>query len=265
MAKIITYRNEGSKGVFCQLKLESGERILISMTQNNTKIFKLGLMGLVPMGTIWESSDIEEMIRIFADPANPEKHPLDAIIGKLIDCKSIDELKLIIVKEKSIEQESEKPWEQFKRQSNIDKIPPDVLEAKINEIYRKKIIDVTYWIHLSKEGKVKFIEETAKSANKNKHSIYSSLFASYPSEFFIERIDALITFASKNKNKLSILEEGGIPVMLICVALFEEIKSLDSSNKEIRLRELREKLLNEEKFAPIPFCKCLDEVVTILH
>lgn len=132
MAKIITYKNEGAKGVFCQLKLESGERILISMTQKDTKIFKLGLMGLVPVGTVWESSDIEEMIRIFANPTKPEQQPLEAIIEKLIECKSIEEVKLKIVKEKPIEQKIEKRWEQFKGQSNTDATLMD-----INEIIRK--------------------------------------------------------------------------------------------------------------------------------
>lgn len=122
MAKIITYKNEGAKGVFCQLKMENGERILISMTQKDTKILKLGLMGLVPMSTVWESSDIKEMIRIFANPTNPEQQPLDAIIEKLIECKSIDEVKSRIINERPIEQKSEKIWKQFKGQSNTDEI-----------------------------------------------------------------------------------------------------------------------------------------------
>ena len=92
MGKVITYKNEGSKGMFCQIKLESGERILISIAQNGVKIFKLGFMGMIPVKTLWESNDIAHIVEIFADPANPEKPPLDAIRDELIDCKSIKEI-----------------------------------------------------------------------------------------------------------------------------------------------------------------------------
>lgn len=92
MGKIITYKNAGPKGMFCQIKLESGERILISIAQSGVKIFKLRFMGMIPVKTLWELNDIVHMVEMFADPANPEKPPLDAIRDKLINCKSIKEV-----------------------------------------------------------------------------------------------------------------------------------------------------------------------------
>jgi hypothetical protein len=92
MTKIITYKNEGVKGVFCQLQLDSGERILVSIAQSGVKIFKIGFMGIFPMKTIWESSSIEEMVKIFVNSQTQAMSPLDAIIEKLRNCKNIEKI-----------------------------------------------------------------------------------------------------------------------------------------------------------------------------
>ncbi len=98
MGEIITYTNEGPKGTYCQIKLDSGERILISIAQPGIRIYKLILGGLVPRGTIWECGidDVSKAIEIFGDPENPTAHPLDAIKDKLINCKSIEDVKSLI-------------------------------------------------------------------------------------------------------------------------------------------------------------------------
>ncbi|OGY41286.1 MAG: hypothetical protein A2Y67_00580 [Candidatus Buchananbacteria bacterium RBG_13_39_9] len=92
MAKIITYKNEGARGVFCQLQLDSGERILISIAQSGVKIFKLGFMGVFPMKTIWESSSVEKMVKIFVNSQTQDMSPLDAVIKKLENCKNIEQI-----------------------------------------------------------------------------------------------------------------------------------------------------------------------------
>lgn len=48
MAEIITYK----PGAYCQLKLTSRERVLISCAQTGINIMKLGLGGLIPTKTI---------------------------------------------------------------------------------------------------------------------------------------------------------------------------------------------------------------------
>jgi len=63
------------------------------MVQSGVKIFKLSFGGLVPIKTVWEGDNIFKMIALFADPNEPDKQPLDAIIDKLINCKSIEEIK----------------------------------------------------------------------------------------------------------------------------------------------------------------------------
>jgi len=96
MGEIITYKNAGPQGVFCQIKLTSGERILISIAQPGIQIYKLGFKGLFPTSTIWKSDDIDQMINIFGDFALSEGTLLDAVIKKVIECKSIAEVKVIL-------------------------------------------------------------------------------------------------------------------------------------------------------------------------
>ncbi len=90
MAEVITYK----PGAYCQLKLASRERVLISSAQTGIKIMKLGLCGLIPTKTIaaWPVSRLEAAIRIFADEDNPSQHPLEAIKTKLMTCSSIRDI-----------------------------------------------------------------------------------------------------------------------------------------------------------------------------
>ena len=90
VAEIITYK----PGAYCQLKLASRERVLISCAQTGIKIMKLGLGGLIPTKTIadWPISQLASAIHIFADENNASVHPLEAIKSKLMTCSSIDEI-----------------------------------------------------------------------------------------------------------------------------------------------------------------------------
>jgi hypothetical protein len=81
MGKIITYKNEDVKGVFSQIKLDSGERVLISITANEIKIFKLKFFGVIPVKTIWKY------------PVNDfSEHPLDVLVEKVKNFNSIVQL-----------------------------------------------------------------------------------------------------------------------------------------------------------------------------
>lgn len=90
MADVIAYK----PGAYCQLKLASRERVLISCAQTGIKIMKLSLGGLIPTRTIadWPVSRLEAVIKIFADETNPSQHPLDAIKNKLMACSSIKDI-----------------------------------------------------------------------------------------------------------------------------------------------------------------------------
>jgi hypothetical protein len=90
MAEIVTYE----PGAYCQLKLASGERVLVSCAQSGIKIMKVALGGLIPTRTIvnWSIPELASAIDIFADEAIPMQHPLEAIKNKLLTCSSIKEI-----------------------------------------------------------------------------------------------------------------------------------------------------------------------------
>jgi hypothetical protein len=90
MTQVVTYK----PGAYCQLKLASRERVLISCAQTGIKIMKLGLGGLIPTKTIadWPVSKLATAVNIFADETKPSQHPLEAIKIKLMTCSSIREI-----------------------------------------------------------------------------------------------------------------------------------------------------------------------------
>lgn len=94
MITIITYRND-EKGVYSTIKLDSGEKVFISMGEDGLKIFKQGF--LFPTRMIWSSKDPQVLINIFGDGKTVAiKGFLDAVIDKIYFCKSIDEIKSLL-------------------------------------------------------------------------------------------------------------------------------------------------------------------------
>lgn len=96
MVEIITYM----PGAYCQLKLASGEHILIRCCdQTGIKIMKLSLDGLLPTKTIadWPISRIATAIHSFADENAPSQHPLETIKNKLITCSSIRDVEQTVL------------------------------------------------------------------------------------------------------------------------------------------------------------------------
>ena len=101
MSKVIAYQNNG-RMCFCQIKFASREKVLISVAsvpQQSIKVIKL-FAGIIPYKTIWTfsvaSSDQktghEQLTSMFTDQAATKvKHPLDAIMLKLLQCRSCDE------------------------------------------------------------------------------------------------------------------------------------------------------------------------------
>jgi len=104
MSKVVTYTN--SKHLcYCQIKLDSGERVLISIAtapKPNVQLKKLCFFGLLPIKTIWEYNPVmaggyeayvRKMMQMFQDPSASEpKHPLDVLRDRLLPCSSISEV-----------------------------------------------------------------------------------------------------------------------------------------------------------------------------
>jgi hypothetical protein len=103
MAQVVTYANNSSQ-CFCQLKFESGERLLISIAgppRAGVKVMKL-LLGMVPTETVWECSAaaaggfdayVHRLQLMFPEA----KHPLDSFRDRLLPCKSIAEAKQSLI------------------------------------------------------------------------------------------------------------------------------------------------------------------------
>lgn len=95
--------------------------------------------------------------------------------------------------------------------------------------YKKSCFGITEWVLLSRESKIKIIEEINNNPVKEASGIFQSCFLNKTSEFYADKIDFLITYSDRGKLKLKAIEEG-IPVMIICIALAEEIKSLNNTD-----------------------------------
>jgi len=97
MGKIVTYKNDRQRGMFCQIKLDNGEKVFISIAQSGAKISKMKLGGLIPGETIWESNDVKAMVELFGDENSPNRDLLDSIVAYLVDCKTLEEAKQKLV------------------------------------------------------------------------------------------------------------------------------------------------------------------------
>lgn len=105
MGKVVTYANNKYQ-CFCQIKLDNGERVLISIASAPTpsvKLMKLGFFGIWPVQTIWEYNPtmaggydayVRKMMKMFQDPLAVEpKHPLDILRDRILPCRSISEVR----------------------------------------------------------------------------------------------------------------------------------------------------------------------------
>lgn len=92
MSKIITYKDEGPKGVYSQLKLDSGKRILVSIGDGVVKIYKMGFGGMLPVKTVWGPKSIAETALLVADSKKPARSLLEATVNRISDCETIDDV-----------------------------------------------------------------------------------------------------------------------------------------------------------------------------
>ena len=105
MSEVIVYANSVLRS-YCQIKLDSGERVLISILSNRkagVKVMKLSLFGFWPTATLWEYTPtkaggeetfFQNMIAMFPDTLSAERrHPLDIVCERLLLCKSTAEVR----------------------------------------------------------------------------------------------------------------------------------------------------------------------------
>ena len=104
MGKIITYKQEGPDGIFSQIKLNNGERVLISIAASEIKIFKMKFLGMIPIGTIWEYPSLQEFYEL-TEKGGYDEMPLDLLVNQVKNFDSVvqlqEELNKFIVSLKS--------------------------------------------------------------------------------------------------------------------------------------------------------------------
>ncbi len=91
MGEVITYKNEGAKGIFSQIKLDSGERVLISIAADEVKIFKQKFFGVIPGKTIWQFSDLYKLAKSLQDNRYDDQL-LDILVNQVKEYNSIVDL-----------------------------------------------------------------------------------------------------------------------------------------------------------------------------
>jgi len=106
MSKVIAYRKT-ERHCFCQIRFNSRERVMVSIASvpgYSIKVIKL-IFGIFPYKTIWEYSAKEtaekkahkELINLcLGQTGKKADHPLDAIIIKLLSCRSCNEAAMML-------------------------------------------------------------------------------------------------------------------------------------------------------------------------
>ncbi|MFZ2303789.1 MAG: hypothetical protein WAV98_03320 [Minisyncoccia bacterium] len=95
MTEIQTFQDGSSRGTFSQIKLDDGNKILISLTQTEIAIFKVGFLG-IPKGTLWKENMNKFLDVIYPKgPASKEagKSVLEIVVNLATQCGTMDEVK----------------------------------------------------------------------------------------------------------------------------------------------------------------------------
>lgn len=96
MSCIITYK----EGFFSQIKLTSGERIMLSCAEGGATIFKMRFFGLVRDSKIaeWKLKDLSRFMFRFGG-APPNQTPFNFTVQKLTSFDSIEQLRKFVTQE----------------------------------------------------------------------------------------------------------------------------------------------------------------------
>lgn len=102
MGTVVSYAND-KRHCFCQIKFESGERVLVSISgppNAAIKIYKL-LFGVLPVRAVWECSaanvgDFDGYVHKLHVMFPEVAHPLDSLRDRLVGCSSIKEASALL-------------------------------------------------------------------------------------------------------------------------------------------------------------------------
>ena len=91
MGKVLVKRDEPHQ-CFARLELNNGDQVMISVAQGEVKVIKMKWAGMLPGPTLWKSENVAEIAEKFFDETKLPQRPIEAVIDKVIDCRSADEV-----------------------------------------------------------------------------------------------------------------------------------------------------------------------------
>lgn len=91
MGKVIVER-EAPHQSFARLELNNGDQVMISVAEGEVKVIKMQWAGMLPGPTLWKSGSVAEMVEKFFDETKLPQRPIEAVIDKVIDCRSAAEV-----------------------------------------------------------------------------------------------------------------------------------------------------------------------------
>ena len=92
MGKVFVKRDEPHR-CFARLELSNGDQVMISVAQGEVKVVKMKWAGMLPGPTLWKSGSVAETAEKFFDGATLPQSPIEAVIDKIIDCRSADDVR----------------------------------------------------------------------------------------------------------------------------------------------------------------------------
>jgi hypothetical protein len=91
MGKVIA-RRDAPRRSLARLELNNGDQVVISVGVGEVKVAKMKWAGMLPGPTLWQSSSAGEIAEKFFDEAKLPRRPIEAVIDKVIDCRSAEEV-----------------------------------------------------------------------------------------------------------------------------------------------------------------------------
>lgn len=91
MGKVIVKRDEPHQ-CFARLELSNGDQVMVSVAHGEVKVTKMKWAGMLPGPTLWKSGSVAEIAEKFFDGAKLPQSPIEAVIDKIIDCRSADDV-----------------------------------------------------------------------------------------------------------------------------------------------------------------------------
>ncbi len=91
MGKVIV-KKETPQQSFARLELNNGDQVTISVAEGVVEVSAMKWAGMLPGPTLWKSRSAAEIAEKFFDEPHLPQRPIEAVIDKVIDCRSAEEV-----------------------------------------------------------------------------------------------------------------------------------------------------------------------------